>query len=301
MTSGSVKQKGRKGRHDVRSVAKVALLQLLRPLVEFVLDSGLNTHAMHSILREAAVRVVAARQMEIAPKVNISGIAASTGIPRAEISRILKASPSSAETVADRQQQATNRILAAWHQDPKFTTPEGQPADLKIYGRGSTFESLVINHGRGIPSRAILDELTRAGAAEVLPTRQIRVRTSVTIDRGMTPQVIRSFGLRASELLDTMLQNMRNPENPKFVASISGSNISAALMPLFRKELANKGADFLAEMQESLLRGVVPVLAKKNSPRTNRVSVTVFYHEVSPKAKHRKGAVKKRRNFSRDA
>jgi len=134
-------------------------LQLLRPLVEFVLDSGLNTHAMHSILREAAVRVVAARQMEIAPKVNISGIAASTGIPRAEISRILKASPSSAETVADRQQQATNRILAAWHQDPKFTTPEGQPADLKIYGRGSTFESLVINHGRGIPSRAILDEL----------------------------------------------------------------------------------------------------------------------------------------------
>jgi hypothetical protein len=285
----------------VRSVARVALLQLLEPLVEFVLDSGLNTHALHSILREAAVRAVAARQMETAPKVNISGIAASTGIPRAEISRILKASPDAAEIVADRQQQATNRILAAWHQDPKFTTPEGQPADLKIYGRGSTFESLVINHGRGIPSRAILDELTRAGAAEVLPTRLIRVRTSVTIDRGMTPQVIRSFGLRASELLDTMLQNMRNPENPKFVASISGSNISAALMPLFRKELANKGADFLAEMQESLLRGAAPVLAKKNPPRANRVSVTVFYHEVSPKAKLRKGGVKKRRNFSRDA
>jgi Family of unknown function (DUF6502) len=301
VTSGIVKQKGRKDRHDVRDVARGALLQLLEPLVEFVLDSGLNTHELHSILREAAVRSVAARQMEIAPKINISGIAASTGIPRAEISRILKSPPSSAETIIVRQQQATNRILAAWHQDPKFTTPEGQPADLKIYGRGYTFESLVKNHGRGIPSRAILDELTRAGAAEVLPSRLIRVRTSVTVDRGMTPQVIRSFGQRAAELLSTMLQNMRNPENPKFIASISGSNISAAIMPLFRKELANKGADFLADIQESLLRGTVPTVAKPNPSRTNRVSVTVFYHEVSRKAKQRKGAVKKRRNFSRDA
>ena len=301
MTSGVVKQKGRKGRHDVRGVARAALLQLLEPLVEFVLDSGLNTHELHSILREAAVRSVAAHQMENARKVNISGIAASTGIPRAEISRILKSPPSSAETITDRQQQATNRILAAWHQDPKFTTPEGQPADLKIYGRGSTFESLVRNHGRGIPSRAILDELTRVGAAEVLPSRLIRVRTSVTVDRGMTPQVIRSFGLRAAELLTTMLQNMRNPENPKFIASISGSNISAALMPLFRKELANKGADFLANIQESLFRDAAVGLAEKSPSRTNRVSVTVFYHEASRKAKQRKGSVKKRRNFSRDA
>jgi Family of unknown function (DUF6502) len=301
VTSDVAKQKGRKDRHDVRGVARRALLQLLEPLVEFVLDSGLNTHELHSILREAAVRSVAARQMEIARKINISGIAASTGIPRAEISRMLKSPPNTAETIANRQQQATNRILAAWHQDPKFTTPEGQPADLKIYGGGSTFESLVKNHGRGIPSRAILDELTRAGAAEVLPSRLIRVRTSVTVDRGMTPHVIRSFGLRAAELLATMLQNMRNPQNPKFIASISGSNISTELMPLFRKELANKGADFLADMQESLLRDAAPSLDKKNSSRMNRVSVTIFYHEALRKPRQRNGMVRKRRNFSRDS
>jgi DNA-binding phage protein len=300
MTSDGVKRRVRKYSHDVREVARAALLQLLEPLVEFVLDSGLNTHELHSILRAAAVRSVAARQMEIARKVNISGIAASTGIPRAEISRILKSPPNSAERTADRQHQATNRILAAWHQDPKFTTPEGQPANLKIYGRGSTFETLVHNHGRGIPSRAILDELTRAGAAEVLPSRLIRVRTSVTVDRGMTTQGIRSFGLRAAELLATMLQNMRNPENPQFVASISESNIATAFMPLFRKELAGKGADFLADMQESLLRGAATAHVKKDPPRTNRASVTIFYHETSRKAKRQQGAAKKRRNFSRD-
>jgi hypothetical protein len=298
--SDVIKQKVRKDRRDVRGVARKALLQLLEPLVEFVLDSGLGTHELHSILREAAIRTVAARQMELARKVNISGISASTGIPRAEISRILKSSPNSTGRIAARQQQTTNRILAAWHQDAKFTTAAGKPADLKIYGRGSTFETLVRNHGRGIPSRAILDELTRAGAAEVLPSRLIRVKASVTVDRGMTPQVIRSFGLRAAELLATMLQNMRNPENPRFIASISGSNIAPALLPLFRKALANKGADFLADIQESLLRDADPAPLKKNPSRTNQVSVTIFYHEVSRKAKQGIGAAKKRQNFRRD-
>ena len=81
---------GWRGRKDARTLAKKALLQLFEPLVEFVLDSGLSTLELHSIFREAAVRTVAARQLELSPRVNISGIAASTGIPRAEISRILK-------------------------------------------------------------------------------------------------------------------------------------------------------------------------------------------------------------------
>jgi hypothetical protein len=286
-------------RNDVRVVARKALLQLLEPLVGFVLDSGLGTHELHSILREAAVRTVAARQMEVARRVNISGIAASTGIPRAEISRILKLNAHSSQRVSDLQQQSTNRILAVWHQDPKFTTPGGKPADLKIYGRGATFETLVRIYGRGIPTRAMLDELTRASAAEVLSSGLVRVKTSVAVERGVTPRVIRSFGDRASELLSTMLQNMRNPESPNFVASISESCVSPATMPLFRKELASKGADFLTDLHDSLCRETTDALAKRHSSRGSRVSVTIYCHETPSKAKSKKEPVKKRRNFRR--
>jgi hypothetical protein len=285
--------------NDIRVVARKALVQLLEPLVGFVLDSGLSTQELRSILREAAVRSVAAKQMEVARRVNISGIAASTGITRVEISRILKSRADASRQVTDRQQQSTNRILAVWHQDPKFTTPGGKPADLKIYGRGASFETLVRNYGRGIPTRAMLDELIRTGAAEVLSSRIIRVKTSVAVDRGVTPQAIRSFGERATELLSTMLQNMRNSESPKFVASVSGTNISPAVIPLFRKELASKGADFLADINESLLQDVAAP-TKRNRSRASRVSVTIFYHETPRKAKPRKDAAKKRRNFRRD-
>lgn len=284
---------------DIRIVARKALVQLLEPLVGFVLDSGLSTQELRSILREAAVRSVAARQMEVARRINISGIAASTGIPRAEISRILKARADSSRYVSDRQQQSTNRILAAWHQDPKYTTSGGKPADLKMYGRGTSFDALVRNHGRGIPTRAMLDELIRTGAAEVVSSRIVRAKSSVAVDRGVTPRAIRSFGERAAELLSTMLQNMRNPEAPKFVATVSGTNISSAIMPLFRKELADKGANFLADIHESLLRDVTR-LTKRKPPRMGRVSVTIFQHETPRKIKPSKGVIKKRLNFRRE-
>jgi hypothetical protein len=285
----------------MRAVARKALAQLLEPLVGFVLDSGLSSEELHLILREAAIRSVAARQLQVARRINISGIAASTGIPRAEISRILKSSVDSSRQLADRQQQSTNRVLAVWHQDPKFTTPAGKPADLKIYGRGATFETLVRIYGRGIPTRAMLDELTRTGAAEVLASQIIRVKTSVAVDRGVSARAVRAFGVRVTELMSTMLQNMRDPENPRFIASVSGANISPALLPLFRKELANKGADFLADIHDSIIREAASVSANRRPSQASRVSVTIFCHETERQTKPKTNTARKRRNFRRDA
>jgi Family of unknown function (DUF6502) len=284
----------------VRVIARRALLRLLEPLVAFVLKSGLSMHELNSILREAAVRTVAAKQLEFGSRINISGIAASTGIPRAEISRILKSRFVSVDAV-DRQQQSTSRILTMWYQDPKFNTASGKPADLKIYGRGATFDSLVKIYGRGIPTRAILDELVRLGAAEVLKSGSARAKTSVAVDRGMTPRVVQSFGQRATELLSTMLQNMVNPNNPHFIASISDISILQTELPLFRKELASKGSDFLADLLDSM-NSESPMLDAKKSPSSakSRVGVTIFYHEKSNENKRGgKSDGKKRRNFRR--
>lgn len=77
---------------DVRSAARKALFQLLEPLAGFVLDSGLSTSELQSIFRVATVRSVAAKQRGLGRRVNISGIAASTGISRGEISKILQSS-----------------------------------------------------------------------------------------------------------------------------------------------------------------------------------------------------------------
>jgi hypothetical protein len=97
-----------------------------------------------------------------------------------------------------------------------------------------------------------------------------------------------------------MLQNMKNPESPKFVASVSGTNVSSRVIPLFRRELATKGADFLAEIHDSLHRVTVGDVAKRHPSRASRVSVTIFYHESPRKTKPKKDKIKRRRNLRRD-
>ncbi len=283
---------------DVRTGASRALAQLLEPLAGFVFDSGLSIREFHSILRTAAVRSVAARQLETSRRVNISGISASTGISRAEISKILKAEPKCSERSFDRHQQSTSRILSVWQQDPKFTTPNGHPADLKIYGRGPTFESLVKLYGRGIPTRAMLDELARTRAIELRPLQTIRLKTAVAVEKGMTPQVIKAFGDRVTELMDTLLQNMRDPENSAFVASVTDVKVSAKEIPLLRREISSKGAEFLSEIQDMLSRGPVKGLNSKVK-NTSSVTVTICYHEELGKSKRKTSNVTRRRNFRR--
>jgi Family of unknown function (DUF6502) len=284
---------------DVRTGARKALARLLEPLTEFVFDSGLSIKEFHDIYRTAAVRSIAARQLEISRRVNISGISASTGITRAEVSRILKTETKSSNSL-QRHQQSTNKILSIWQQDPKFTTPNGQPADLKIYGRGSTFELLVKLYGKGIPTRAMLDELIRIRAIELRPAQTIRLKAGVAVERGMTPQVARLFGERVGELMETLLLNMRNSESSAFVASVADVKVATTELPLVRREISAKGAEFLSEVQDVLIRG--PIDRRTSRVKNTRsLSVTVCYHESLDKyrGKGKKSTITQRRNFRR--
>jgi len=285
---------------DIRRAAKRALAQLLEPLAGFVLDSGLSTSEMHAIFREAAVRSAAARQLEHSERVNISGIAAITGIPRGDISRILKTPAVPGARDDDSQQQCTNRILAAWHENPKFTGPDGQPAELHLYGRGITFETLARKYGRGIPTRAVLDELIRAGAVELVDAQKIRARTMIAVERGMSERAVKAFGDRASELLSTMLVNLRQREMPKFIASVSEAAVATATLPLFQKELSTRAADFLADVEGSLKRKPTMKSSKARAKGSARVSVTVFYHESVRAVGATAPVTVKRRYFRRE-
>ncbi len=73
----------------VQDAAREALAKWLDPLSAFIVDCGLSVSEVNSILRTAAVHTAAARQLKDSDRVNISGIAAVTGISRGEVSRIL--------------------------------------------------------------------------------------------------------------------------------------------------------------------------------------------------------------------
>ena len=286
-------------RVDSRVVASRALLRLLQPLAGFVLDSGLSIHEFIAIFREAAVRGAVAQQLERYGRINISGISASTGMSRGEISRIIKSAAPAVDLETGHRPQSTHKVMAAWQQNPKFTNPSGQPADLKLYGCGPTFETLVKKYGGGIPTRAMLDELARTGAIAISSSQRVQLRSTVAVERGVTPQVMTAFGDRVTELLSTLLQNMRNPEDPMFVANVSEANIPQDAILLLRQELSTRGANFLADIADLLTRNPSSQRLPQNLGKSRNVSVTVFLNESSKNRKNKIYKLNKRRNFRR--
>ena len=126
----------------------------------------------------------------------------------------------------------------------------------------------------------MLDELVRFRAVDVLPEQRIQARIRNSGNHGFTPRAIKAFGDRASDLFSTMLSNIRTPEIPRFLATVTVPVATKKMLPLIREHLSNRSADFVLEMQQSL----PAASGKQGSPR---VGVTVFYHEpVRAKKRH---------------
>ena len=249
---------------------------------------------MNSLLRTAAVQSAAMRQLEDSSRVNISGISAMTGIPRADVSRILKSSGSSTIGAIERHQNITSRILSGWHSDPDFLTAVSCPRDLKIFGGGATFEYLVRKYGQGIPIRAIIDELQRVGAIRlILSSQKIVPKMPVAINPRMTEQKIKEF----DSTVDNLFPNFLSPSNAAFVEKVVGTKVWSGPVPLLRRRSGPNAVALSRELQSKLAKKQ----AKHRPTETQKIaqlSVTIVYKEAD--AQLAKTSSKSRRNLSRD-
>lgn len=268
----------------------MSLTKLLRPLSTFVFDCGLSISEVTLILRTAAVQSAAGRQLENSNRVNISGIAAITGIPRGEVSRILN---SDGSLEIQGRQNITGRILSAWHCDPDYLTARHRPRDLKIFGGAPSFESLVGVYGQGIPIRAILDELKRIGAIQIRTSSQkILPKTPLAINPRITYKKIRDLDATTADLLSCLLSS----SDVAFVEKVSGTKVWSGRAPLLRRRFGPNASVFLRELQTKLAKNKSKQRLQ-NVQKVAHLSVKIVYREAGPKkAKH---SSKCRRNFHR--
>jgi uncharacterized protein DUF6502 len=278
----------------IQEAVRKSLTKLLRPLSAFVFECGLGVSEVNSLLRTAAVQSAAMRQLEDSTRVNISGISAVTGIPRAEVSRILKSSASLTIGAIERHQNITSRILDGWHSDPHFLTADGCPRDLKIFGSGSTFEYLVKKYGQGIPIRAIIDELDRVGAIQLLTSSQkILPKMPLAIDPLITDQKIKEF----DAMVDNLFPNLLSPSDAAFVEKVFVTKVWSGPALLLRRRSKPNTMALLREVQSKL----ATKQAKHRPRETQKVahlSVTIVYEEA--RGQLAKPSLKNRRNFSRN-
>jgi hypothetical protein len=277
----------------IQEAALKSLTKLLRPLSALIFDCGLSISEVNLIFRTATVQTAAMRQLENSNRVNISGISALTGVPRAEVSRILNSSPRLTGAPQGRQSIAS-RILSAWHCDSDYLTAGHRPRGLKIFGRGTTFESLVKTYGRGIPIRAILDELNRMGAIQLLTSSQkILPKMSLAINSRITYKRIRVLDATANDLLECLL----SPSDSVSVEKVSGTKAWSGRGPLVRRKFGPKAIALIQEMQTRLASRKAKH-RPENAQKVAHLRVKIVYCEAH--AQLVKHSPEGRRNFHRN-
>lgn len=274
----SKRSRGGRTVDPLKEATTIALSRVIDPLLDLMLDAGVTVRELNQIIRERAVRNATKRVVRETGRESKSRVAIATGLPRSEVAKIL--SSREKPNPARRGQHPARRVLAAWYEDSRFLTPEGEPAILPIFGRRRSFEHLVSDYGSGIPVRAMLDELTRIGAVEHFPNQRLLAKSRVPIITGLNSSAIAMVGERGADLMETMANNVRRKSVPLFEATAVVSDADPEMIGVIQREINQQGSSFVNSVNSLLGRSRAKrARSSADSSVGCRVGVTVFYFQ----------------------
>ncbi|MFK8017402.1 MAG: DUF6502 family protein, partial [Gammaproteobacteria bacterium] len=216
-------------------------------------------------------------------------VAILTGLTRKEVKRQLERSARPSTDDAPSDVNRVTRVLDGWHKDPDFTGPYSLP--LEVYfdrpnGDTPSFTELVRRHSGDMSARAMLDELLRIGAVEVLDEGELRVLTKGYISALMDPAVLERMGSVIGNLAETLDHNFfceGGGSVKRFERNVfSQSGISEEALQEFSLLVKDKGQLFLETLNHFLTANE---LEHETSDKNNNVVKTgvEIYHYVETK------------------
>ncbi|MCB0355257.1 MAG: hypothetical protein KDD64_17115 [Bdellovibrionales bacterium] len=139
---------------------------LLRSVIQFALRHSVSYQEFSKIARELYVESARTILEKDDLKVNISRLAALTGLHRREVNSALESGslPYEAQALS-----IPIRVLNRWEQDPEFATKSGTPRVITFEGNNNEFDKLVHSISSSLNAGTVFFELERIGAVERTP------------------------------------------------------------------------------------------------------------------------------------
>jgi hypothetical protein len=276
MSSGAPRNSG--SGDPIKEATIVALKRVLDPLLDLMFDAGVTVQEFNKITRDRAVRIATKRLVRESGRQSKSRVAIMTGLPRSEVTRISNSLDSAPQARPDHH--PARRVLAAWHDNPRFLAPSGEPAILPIFGRRRSFEQLVERYGAGIPVRAMLDELMQLDAVEQVEDQKLKAKARVPISTGLSSRSIAAVGERGRDLLETLAHNVRKRSQPLFEATALMEEGDLDMVTLVRREITEQGTNFINAATALFNRSQRKRNSKAEPTATTcRFGVTVYYFQ----------------------
>lgn len=231
-----------------------AAMTAFEPLVQLFLELGVTSPEAESLLRGVFVHRARAwleRRDARAERATDVRIALVTGVHRNFVHRILSEPP---RIAAAREQKGhrTDRLLEAWHTDPRYLDSSGKPRDLFETGQEPSFHALAQSCVPGAAPSLVLAELRRAGLVQTLSEHRVRVRQRTFRPTGINAAGVGELAARGRELLETLTHNLRRPAARRFCDSMPALEIDVRRAAYVRDLITRRAGSFLAAMAEEL-------------------------------------------------
>jgi len=225
------------------------VVRVLRPLVRILLRNGEPFSAFAELAKRVYVEVAMEDFRLPSRKPSISRAAVVTGLTRKEVQRIVR-TPNQLHDGDIASYNRAAQVVAGWVRDPDFGDADGSPAQLSLDGEGS-FAELVKRYSGDMTSRAVLDELVRAGAAEVVDDNAVRLLSRAYVPAADDRGKLEILGTDVAHLIDTIDHNLVS-KAAWFQRKVAYDNLPEEVVERFRAVAREECQALLEELDRRL-------------------------------------------------
>lgn len=236
-----------------------------------LLPRGITPSGFSKLAREAFIRAAAGHARLLNGKVNHSKVAALTGLPRKDISRILNRPPASGLESDTIPRMPSERVVRGWLTDHRFLTRSGRPKTLALSQGTLSFDRLVKEYAGDVSPRAVLEELLRSRTVR-------RNEERISLQASKLPNPRASLGPLA-RVIPTLVDGLRIAAQPastldSVLYRLSLQAATEAELTLIRQRCSSAVHSLLHGLRESLEHEFTIPIRKRAS--THALTLTVL-------------------------
>lgn len=266
---------------NVTGAVNAATLRLLEPLARLLLEARIGIGEFTALARLAYVQAALRESHEArGGRVNVSRIAANTGLTRVEVAALL-AEQRGAPPRKQRGRVRAERVLQGWWSDREFQDHSGMPARLPRKGARRSFASLVKRYsGDSHNAASILEELLRSQAVRAHADGTLEAVSRTCVNVGWDEAGIEALGEELAEHIETLLYNLKNPDRPRFVKRVVCARLDPHAARVIVPELAEQAEIFLEGANDALNRPKHPSHKGHSPPNALRFAVALQFFQA---------------------
>ena len=255
-----------------------AVMRCMRPIARMLLGAGISYSQFEEIAKSAFVAQALGEPDGRGRMINISRVAARTGLSRKEVSRVKQSLDGPSRSDAEAMQAGMPaRTLQIWHADPSFLDESGLPLDLPFDGGAKAFASLVKLVGGDVPAGAVRAELLAAGGIVELPNGKLRVLKRYFVPSALDEDLIVGFSFIVAPLLESLSHNVEDPTSAYIQRVAYSDHLRKDAVTEFRSVSHVRAEALMNSIDEWI--SAHEELAGSSASHSKRVGVGVYYFE----------------------